>query len=254
MQNNESLPPYTVESVHNALTILLMFRRTKHVRLVDASNHLNVSRSTAHRMMQTLALDGFVEQDPETKSYRLGPALRELGLAAVPMPEVMRICRPQMERLVAQLRETVNLIVPEGDNVRFLDGVESTQSVRVSTRPGLLRPAHVTSAGKLFLAHRSQTEFSHYVEQGLHRYNDATLADGASLAAEIERVGELGYALNIGESDENIHAIAVPIRGGGNRAVAALAVSVPVSRGSEAKLLSFLPQLHDAVREIEREL
>ncbi len=76
-------PRYPINSVDNALKLLLMFREQQVIRVSEASATLGVGRSTAHRLLAMLEFHGFIEQDADTKAYRSGPALAEIGLAIV---------------------------------------------------------------------------------------------------------------------------------------------------------------------------
>ena len=144
-------PAYPIASVNNALLLLLLFREQPRVRLTDACKYLGVAHSTAHRLLAMLAHHGFVQQEPVTRAYIAGPALVEVGLAVVGSLNVREQARPMMEELAAETGETVHLGVLEGDQVRYVDAVESERALRVVARTGTLVPAHCTSLGKALL-------------------------------------------------------------------------------------------------------
>ena len=114
-----------------------------------AADHLGVARSTAHRMLSTLLAEGFIRQDPATKSYLPGRRMLELGLAAVRNLDVRAAARPELEALRDELGETVHLVLLEGRHILFVDSVESTRAVRVGSRVGLTdaRPLHRRGQG-----------------------------------------------------------------------------------------------------------
>ena len=145
--DDRPLPPYAIESVDKALRLLLLMRNRREIRVTDVSSELGVARSTAHRLLTTLAHHGFTVQDWVSKSYRPGRVLVEIGLAAVGELDVRRKARHHMEKLAGELRETANLVVLEGGNVRIVDGVESDQALRVTSRTGALVPAHAGREG-----------------------------------------------------------------------------------------------------------
>jgi DNA-binding IclR family transcriptional regulator len=145
-------PAYPIESVDNALQLLLLFRERSTLRVADASRTLGVAPSTAHRLIAMLQYHGFVEQDPRSKAYRAGAALAEIGLAVVRAMDVRTIARPVMERLNSELGETIHLAVLDRNEVIFLDSVESRYIVRVGSRVGMRLPAHMTALGKTLLA------------------------------------------------------------------------------------------------------
>src|SRR5439155_12588696 len=145
-------PSYPIESVNNALKLLLMFRDHQTIRVADAGKALGVARSTAHRLFAMLHHFGFVTQDPVTRAYQAGPALVEVGLSVVGLMDIRGHARPYLTELRDEVDETVHLAQLQGARVLFLDSVESTRPVRVGGRVGQVMHAHVTSTGQLRLA------------------------------------------------------------------------------------------------------
>ncbi|MFE9693270.1 IclR family transcriptional regulator [Micromonospora sp. NPDC005806] len=250
----DNLPPYAIESVDKALRLILLMRDRGEVRVTDVSDELGVARSTAHRLLMTLVHHGFAMQDTASRSYRAGRALVEIGLAAVGELDVRRKARQHMERLAAELRETANLVVLEGAAVRFIDGVEADQALRVTSRTGALVPAHATSGGKMLLAELTDSELEALYPRGFSRITDRTLTDPAALREELADARRLGYAMNRGESEQGVHAVAVCVRDHAGRAVAALAISVPAPRADHSRLRGFVEPLCRAAEAISQDL
>jgi len=242
-----------LESVQSALQVLLMFRDQDEVRLTAVSQELGVAKSTAHRLLATLSHNGFVVQDPASRAYARGPSL--LTLATVTgQSKLLAAGRPHMESLARLLDETVNLLVLEGENSRFVAGVEGSQAVRVTARVGLVRPAHLTSAGKVLLAELDEAELDVLLGRKLPSATPRTITDPTELRREVAMVRRRGFALNIGESDNDIHAVGVPVRGPNGTAIAGLAVSVPRGRGGASRLKAMVPSLVDTASAIGAEL
>lgn len=251
---DKPLPPYAIESVDKALRLILLMRDKGEVRVTDVSDELGVARSTAHRLLMTLVHHGFAVQDTASRSYRAGRALVEIGLAAVGELDVRRKARQHMERLAAELRETANLVVLEGAAVRFIDGVEAAQALRVTSRTGALLPAHATSGGKMLLAELTDSELEALYARGFSRITDRTLTDLSALREELADARRLGYAMNRGESEQGVHAVAVCVRDHAGRAVAALAIAVPAPRADHSRLRGFVEPLRRAAEAISRDL
>ncbi|MGH8869709.1 MAG: IclR family transcriptional regulator [Actinomycetes bacterium] len=245
---------YTIESVNNALRILHMLRERRTVRVTDVSESLGVARSTAHRLLTTLAAQGFVRQERANRAYRAGRVLVEIGLAAVGELDVRRQAHRHLQDLSRGLRETVNLFVLEGAGSRFIDGVEGDRPVRVGTRTGLLLPAHTTSGGKVLLAELPFDEVRALFPDGLPALTSQSITDLDALEAELATVRERGYATNAGESEVGLHAVAVPIRVGRARAVAALAASTPAARMGLPDLPAYVEALQATAEAIGADL
>lgn len=229
-ESKSTRPAYTIEAVENALRLLLMLRHRTELRVTEVSDQLGVARSTAHRLLTTLAHCGFVRHDTANRVYRPGPVLVELALASAGHAGIRQVAKRHLERLAATLHETVNLIVLEGSDVRFIDGVESDQPVRVTIRTGSLFPAHSTSGGKVLLAALPRDRVRALYPEGPGRVTEHTISDMTRLEAELDAVRRAGYATNMDENEIGLHAVAVPIRDAAGTAVAAVVAAAPAAR------------------------
>lgn len=250
-----SRPTHLLSSVDNALTLLLLFREQDEIRISDASRALGVSPSTASRLMAMLQYRGFATQDPRTRAYRPGPALVDIGLAAVSRIDARRIVRPFLEALAREVDETAHFVVLDGTDAVFLDGVESTRSVKTTLRIGHRRPAHAISGGKALLATLPEPELRRRYPSGrLARLTPETIATRAELERELAAVRAAGYATNIRESDPEVAGLAVAIPHPGGLAAGALTVSLPTSRFDQDSLLLLLEPLRGAAADAARAL
>ena len=236
MQNSrpesETGPAYPIASVNNALLLLLLFREQPRVRLTDACKYLGVAHSTAHRLLAMLAHHGFVQQEPLTRAYIAGPALVEVGLAVVGSLNVREQARPMMEELAAETGETVHLGVLEGDQVRYVDAVESERALRVVARTGTLVPAHCTSLGKALLGQLTDQQVAELYPTSAEPFSartDKSITTQAKLLKEVSRARARGYAVNAGETEDDVGSVAVAFRDFAGRP-AAIAVAAPTSR------------------------
>lgn len=254
MHNNMETSRYAIESVSNALRLLLLFRTHDALRVTDVSNQLGVARSTAHRLLRTLAEHGFVQQERNSRLYRTGRAVMELRFSPSGHSDIRNIAHSQMARLSRQLNETINLLIIEGDDARFIDSIECDREVRVTGRTGALLPAHATAGGKVLLATLPPEEHVSVMALPLRKMTSATITNKKELQEELDNIKRIGYAINCGESLEGIHAVAVPVSDGRGRVVASLAVSVPSDRGGTARLRKLIPPLKEAAKAIQSQL
>lgn len=230
-------PKYPIESVDNALRLLLEFREREGFGVSEAGEHLGVAPSTAHRLLSMLQYRGFAVQDEESRTYRPGPALIEIGLKAVRDMSLLRQARPVIERLSELLGETVHLLVREAADVRFVDGVESARALRVTSRTGLLLPAHCTAGGKALLAELGPDEIRGiYPTPELPGLTSRSVRTRADLERELVTVRERGFATNVGESEDDVTAVGVVVRDHRGRQRAAIAVALPSVRANGARL------------------
>lgn len=244
-------PAYPIESVDKALTLLLLLRERRTLTVSEASRDLGVAASTAHRLLAMLQYRGFISQDPATKAYALGPVLEELGLLAVRGMDIRAQARPIMERLVAEVGETVHLGVLRGAEVLFLESVESAKALRVADRTGMTLPAHASAVGKALLAGLAVEQLHIlYPDDDLPAYRPNTITDRSTLEQALNTVRERGYATNADESEAGVSGVAAPIRDKVGLVRAALTVSAPTSRLSEAQVAEIAPATIRAATEI----
>jgi DNA-binding IclR family transcriptional regulator len=229
-----AVPQYPIESVDNALRLLLLLAEQPRIRLTDASNYLGVASSTAHRLLAMLQYRGFVRQDSVSKAYVPGAALNTIAAAVNRQIDVRARARPVLERLSADLRETVHLGRLEGNQVHFLDSIEGTHAVRVVSRIGRLMPAHCTSSGKAMLSELSHDELQAlYPDEALKPLTEHSIASRAALERDLQSVRRRGYAISDEESEDGVASVSIPIAGSSGRWYA-LNVSVPVNRMTAA--------------------
>ncbi len=230
-------PKYPIESVDNALKLLLQFKERESFGVSEAGELLGVAPSTAHRLLSMLQYRGFAIQDDETRIYRPGPALIDIGLKTVRDMSLLRQARPVLERLGERLDETVHLLVREGAEVRFVDGTESSRALRVTSRIGLVLPAHCTAGGKALLAVLDVAALRElYPSSTLVGLTARSMRRRSDLERELEIVRERGYASNDGESEDDVTAIGVAVSDHRGRQRAAIAVALPTVRASSERL------------------
>src|SRR6187551_3086976 len=123
VQEVAAVPTDRLTSVDNALWLLQLVAERQALRVAEAAELLGVARSTAHRLLNALRRRGFVMQDRPNGAYRPGPALNEIGLAAINRIDIRRVARPVLEELRDRTQETASLAVLEGTTIRFVDCV-----------------------------------------------------------------------------------------------------------------------------------
>jgi IclR family transcriptional regulator, acetate operon repressor len=227
-----------------------MFREQESIRVSQAAADLGVARSTAHRLLTMLLSYGFVAQDHVSRAYGPGPRLVELGLSVARTTDMLGVMHPFLERLSEMVDETVHLMVLEGTDCRFVDSVECRRPLRVTGRVGVVYPAHATSGGKVLLAQMSERELRRlYRRRQLPVLTDRTVSHRDELFEQLDQIRSQGYAVNHGESTAGISAVAMVQHTASGAGPAALAVSVPDSRLTDARV----PELVSALRRVTDE-
>jgi IclR family transcriptional regulator, acetate operon repressor len=243
-------PQYPIESVDNALKLLLLFSEEPVIRLTDASGYLGVASSTAHRLLAMLQYRGFVRQDSVTKVYAPGPALTVIATSINRRNDARARARPVMEKLNIELNETITLGRLEGRQVNFIDSVEGNQTVRVMSRAGQVMPANCTSTGKALLSELSTEELHRlFPEELLETMTGNSIATRRELEADLERIRRRGYSTSSQESEDGVASVAVPVPVHSD-ARYAINVSVPLNRMTASAKTRFAAALQKAAEEL----
>jgi DNA-binding IclR family transcriptional regulator len=244
-------PAYRIESVDKVLRLLWLLRDERRLTVSEVSDRLGVARSTAHRLLGMLVSHGFVQQDRATKAYMPGRGLFEIGLGALGSLDVRREARPELQRLVGELRETVMLIVLQGQRTLVVDAIESDEVVRVSARTGGSMPPHTVSAGKVLLASLDPAHVRALLgPEPLERRTKDSITTYAELEAELDEVRERGYATNFNESEPGLSAISVGVPVPPGVIPAAITVSAPSARMSLRRMASLVAATQVAAERI----
>lgn len=242
---------YPIESVENAARVLLMLRTQPMVRVAEVAVELGIARSSAHRMLTTLQSQGLLRQNPGNRAYVPGSQLIQLGLAVTGAGDLRSEVRPVLELLGRETEETVHLIVLEGTTIVFLDGVEGRNVIRAAVRTGDRAPAHASAAGKVLLSGLTQDELrARYPGGRLHGGTVDAISTRRALENELETIRISGYAMNRGESELDLHAVAAPIRDARGDIRGAISISGPASRLTEGAMALHAQRLLEALERL----
>lgn len=248
---NPSAPP--LAAVDRALQLLVLLRLQGRVSVAHAAEHLEVAPSTAHRLLNALCYRDFAVRDRD-RQYRAGPQLSDSLSSSLSVAALRRLLRPAVQQLHERTGETAHLVVLSGGDVRFIDGVEAEQVLRIGLRTGLRLPAFCTSGGKAILAALPRAEVEELYRAGLPSWPNARIHDLAGLHRQLATVRKRGYGLNLEESEQGVAAVGAAVRDAAGRPVAALSVSVPAARFRRAGVDASAGIVRSAVAEAEARL
>ncbi|MCC6641641.1 MAG: IclR family transcriptional regulator [Deltaproteobacteria bacterium] len=211
---------------------------------------LALPRSSAHRMLASLARHGLVEQD-EGGRYRPGVALIALGLGVQGRDPVVAAARPVLEEEAREIGETMFLCALRAGRIVVLDKAEGTGFLRVAPRIGEAIPVHATAIGRLHLAFAGDS-----VRLGhgpLERFTPRTLVRPAAVRAAAERARRQGWAENRGEWIPGLHVVAAPVLVG-ERLEATLAAGAPTAHVTSETAARIAERVVSAARRVSARL
>jgi DNA-binding IclR family transcriptional regulator len=205
----------------------------------ELARRTGLGPSTVSRVLATLAAGGLVQRVPESGRYRLGTRLVQLGHAALARLDLRALARPHLEALADATGETATLSVPGDPNAITIDFVQSSSSVQSVAQVGRPSVAHATATGKVALAFGGITRPA----EPLEAYTKRTITEPETLAGELERVRERGWARAVREREEDLSAVAAPTFGARGELAAVLGVQGPAERFDRTAMRTAVNQL-----------
>ncbi len=221
----------------------------------DLQAAMGLSKQTVHRLCKTLEAEGFIMSAAGARGWV--PAARAVALGqGVLANGRFHSARHQILKRVSRIvGETVNFVVPEAEGMFYLDRVEADWPFRVLLPVGSHVPFHCTASGKVFLsslAARPRKAMVRGLDLSAHTQTTHRVAD--ALLDELAEIAERGYALDREEFFEGMVAIAVPVKDGEGRFLAALATHGPVQRLSVERAAAQFPVLKEAADDLREVL
>ena len=200
-------PP--LQSVGIALDIIEALARARELNLSELARTIGVAKSTAHRTCAELVGRGLVDRTA-SRGYRLGVRFVEYGHLATERTAVGDQALPLLVELRNALEETVQVGVPAGLDVVYVERVEGPHALRYSTN-SRRSPLHRSSAGKVLAAFNPDLAEAR-LRAGLPPSTGYTIVVPDLLRAELARVRERGHARSVDETELGMSSLAVPVR------------------------------------------
>jgi IclR family pca regulon transcriptional regulator len=239
------------EALARGLGVLASFGAERRpMTLSEVARAVDLPRATARRALHTLAELGFVAEDG--RLFRLTPKVLSLAGAYLLSNAVSTVLQPAVDRLSAELNETVTAAVLDGEEVVMIAHAAPQRLVAAGGGIGFRLPAFCTALGRVLLAAEPQASLDLYLGRlRPARVTPATVVDKAALRQAILAVREAGHALVDGEAEVGYRSLAVPIRRFDGTVVAAMNVGMRVEQAMvEAMRQAYLPRLTGLAAEL----
>jgi DNA-binding IclR family transcriptional regulator len=237
MSSKEATTP-TIQVLERTFALLeTLAAQPDPVSLKEISERTGLHPSTAHRILNDLAIGRFVDR-PQAGSYRLGMRLLELGNLVKARLDVRDAALAPMRELHKVTHQPVNLSMRQGDEIVYIERTYSERSgMQVVRAVGGRAPLHLTSVGKLFLAHDDPVRVRSYASRtGLTGHTRNSITDIASLERELASVRATGCARDDEELELGVRCMASGIYDDQGKLLAGLSVSAPADRLEESWL------------------
>ncbi len=248
--------PYQIQVLDRALALLeTLSHQGPDLTLAQISELLKLHKSTAHRLIMVLERHKLIEKNSNTGKYRLGLKLFELGTKAIGQLDLRERTRPFLERAVRETGETGHLCVYDDGEVVYLDKIEPSRSVRLTSSVGRRNPAYCTAVGKAIMAYLPEAQVEEAVRKhGLDQLTRKTITNMLDLRADLAKVRSLGYAIDDEEHEEGVLCVGAPVWSVGEYPIAAISVSGPIFRLSHEKVPAVAESIMTIAKALSHEL
>jgi IclR family acetate operon transcriptional repressor len=205
--------------------------------ITELSDTLGLHKSTVAGLVYTLERNGYLEQDPATRKYRLGLKLVERAFTMLDQMDLRAAALPHLKKLQAWSGESVFLAVRDGAHVVYIEQLVSSQPLGMRAKLGFRAPVQTTSLGKALLSALPKGDWEQLVStHGLPALTPNSITEKARFAEELERTSERGYSVDDEENELGVRCVGAPIYDHRGQPVAALSVSAPLQRFPAAEV------------------
>ncbi len=248
---NDTVDRAAVKSLTRGLDILeTLSAHPDGLTLSEISRALDLPKSSVHALLHNLLARHYLMNGRRDRTYRLGPHLFQLGNTYVHGIDLVAEGQEIVRAVSRRCDETVHLATLEGREVLYVAKEEGTSTIRMVSAIGKRVPAHGTGVGKMMLSALSEAEFAELYppDRPPEQLTVNTIAHLPALQAELARTRARGYALDDEESTVGLRCVAAPVYGTGGEMVAAMSISMPISRFTPDRQEELLAQVLEGAR------
>ncbi|MCL5961478.1 MAG: IclR family transcriptional regulator [Chloroflexi bacterium] len=253
---DDPLKNSTIKALEKGIKILSMFDLQKQeVRVSEVSAALECNKSTASRLLSTLAKGGLVRKDRETQRYSLGFKILELSRILATGIDVVNQSQFHMRKLRDATGEMASLHLVVDDQRVCVAEVRGYNPVNFTQVLGRRMPLHCGGPGKALLAFMPPERLEAILARGpLQAIAPNTITDPRILRVELRKIGELGYSTSVEEGVKGVISVAAPVRDFSGEVIACLALASTTSTSSIDALLAHVPILLQTAMDLSRDL
>ncbi|RMG43098.1 MAG: IclR family transcriptional regulator [Candidatus Dadabacteria bacterium] len=235
---------YMIQSVSHAIDVLEELAKANgEVGVTELSKRLKLHKNNVFRLLATLELRGFVEQNRDTEDYRLGVKSLQLGQAYIKQNTLVQRAEPVLRQLSEEIGETVSLAVLRNQEIQYPLSIESKRPVKVAPRIAVSIPAKLSAAGRLLTAQLPDAVLSELLA--------GNTPQDAAIKSQLNELRNSGQIVDRAALEADVVTIARVIRGNNNNVIGAIEVMIPQYR---AKIDSVMPYISEAAAKLSEAL
>jgi len=248
------MPESKTQTLARAFSILDCFSVDQpRLGVRELARQVRMSRSTVGRLLATMCSAGVLNQDPITRCYMMGPKVLAWNAVYTSGLDIRNKARPALDELHRATCETISLYVLDGDERMCVDRIESSESLRMTTRVGERLPIHIEASGKVLLA---------FVAPGLRKeiisrvYRKSSASGKRSsreaLLDDLKKIQAQGYAVSHGERAAGASCVSAPVFDATGKPIAAITISGPTIRMTDDKISEYASRVMAVAKEVSQ--
>jgi DNA-binding IclR family transcriptional regulator len=243
-----------ISSLSHGLSVLETVADCEHdIGLADLAEKVGFNKTNTWRLAHTLVELGYLDQDPHTRNFRPAARTLALGYAYFDGLDLRQLALPFLRELSSRHNETVNFAVRSGDQLIYIDRLNSSHIIAVNLHIGSRLPLYCTSLGRALICEMPESWIEQYTQRVVKDSRTQKDAPGKlkRLRQCLAETRERGYATNNEELVKGLRAVSSPIRDGTTAIVAVVGIAVPSSRATVSDLERiFAPGVVEAAEKI----
>ncbi|GAB1856518.1 IclR family transcriptional regulator [Flavobacteriaceae bacterium MHTCC 0001] len=230
--NGELKASYNVPNLERGLLVIELLSNYKQgLTLTEIIDALDISKTTAFRIVSTLIFKNYLQKNETTKKITLSRKLLTLGISSMNEQSIVELSIDVMRALRDELKESVMLGVLIDNKGAILEQVSSSYPVKLYVEQGTHFNLHSSVGGKSIMAFLPEEELNVLLKSiTLKKLTANTITSKKEFRDELVAVSNNGYAIDNGEDIQGIHCIGAPIFNEYGYPVAALWVTAPHGR------------------------
>lgn len=226
---------YLIQSVSHALDVIEeLCKSGAEVGVTELSKRLKLHKNNVFRLLATLELRGYVEQNKDSEDYRLGVKCLQLGQAFVSQSNLVARAYPLLRALSDSIGETVSLATIQNGQVQYPVTIDSKKAVKVSSRVGVSFHAKASAVGRLLTAQLPDAVLAEMLA--------SNTPQDAAIKNQLSELRSSGAIIDKGVTEADVVTIARIVRGFNNEAVAAIEVLIPQYRAKVEQISSVVDE------------
>lgn len=247
---------YKVPNLEKGLAVLeLLSCSCSGMTLQEIKIELEISQTTAYRILNTMVRLGYLLYNEKMKKYRVSKKLLAMGLRAIEEHDIFESVLPHIRQLRDQVKETVCYGVIGSEKILFIEQAIGTHPFCFVLAPGKVIDLHCSAPGKAVLAFMQPSTRATYLKSITYeKFNENTITCEADLLKELEQVAQCGYALDREEEMIGVLCLGAPIINCHGIPIGAIWLSGPRSRLNDRTIDHYASLLLETTQTISYEL